>query len=499
MKSGISTHQFGATFASSLLALFCQVAPAAEKATPHKQEAIQKAMSSVATVAEKMKTDVHRPAFHLLPPGNWMNDPNGPLFHDGWYHMFYQHNPYGDNWGQMHWGHFRSRDLVKWEHLPIALWPSEEAGEEHVFSGCAAVNEAGQPMLFYTSIKRGRSAGDFAEQWAAISTDDELIRWEKHSKNPVLAEELHGDQKIWDWRDPFIFKYKDEDYMVLGGNLNKNKGGQAVVTLYKAKSKELTDWEYKGILFTHPDPKVGNIECPNFFELDGQWVLIISPHRRVEYFMGTFDGEKFTAKHQGLMDHSDNYYAPNSMVDEKGRRLLWGWVRGFKGGQGWNGCLTLPRVLKADDRGNLWQLPAPELNALHRRELLNSRKKLPPGEKLTFTSNTPQMEIAAEFVAGNNSGLTLFADEDGGGFRIYYSNGQLTVGDKTMEHFLGVNDPLVLHVFVDHSVIELYANGKLCYTTVHYTDAAPRVEIFTNERNTIVNAAAWELGSIWKN
>ena len=471
----------------------------AAEVIPHNEEALEKATRSVQAAAEKVKNDQARPAFHLLPPGNWMNDPNGPLFHKGWYHMFYQHNPYGDNWGHMHWGHFRSRDLVTWEHQPIALWPSEETGEEHVFSGCAAINGQGEPMLLYTSIKNGRSAGEFAEQWAAISTGQDLIRWEKHPKNPILTEALHGDQKIWDWRDPFIFKHEGEDFMVLGGNLNRGKGGQGVVALYKARNRDLTDWEYKGILFTHPDPKVGNIECPNFFELDGQWVLIVSPHRRVEYFIGSFDGEKFTAKHQGLMDHSDNYYAPNSMVDGEGRRLLWGWIRGFKDGQGWNGCLTLPRVLKADDRGNLWQQPAPELAKLQRRELLNVRKSLPKGEKITIQSERPQLEIAAEFVAGNKSGMTLCADGEGQGFRIYYENGKLRAGDQTMDLELHPNDSLVLHVFIDHSVIELYANAKLCFSKVHYTETSPRVELFTEDENTLLNAAVWELKSIWRN
>jgi len=81
-----------------------------------------------------------------------MNDPNGTIYRDGWYHLFYQHNPYGDDWGHIHWGHARSRDLARWEHLPIALWPSAEKREAHCFSGCAAIDGTGRPMIFYTSI-----------------------------------------------------------------------------------------------------------------------------------------------------------------------------------------------------------------------------------------------------------------------------------------------------------------------------------------------------------
>src|SRR5258705_5181067 len=131
-------------------------------------DAIAKAMASVESARPRVEADPSKPIFHITASANCINDPNGPVFHNGYYHMFYQHNPYGDQWGHMHWGHVRSRDLVNWERLPIALWPSLELGEEHVFSGCATTNAAGQPLIFYTSIKKGKSATDFAEQWAAI-------------------------------------------------------------------------------------------------------------------------------------------------------------------------------------------------------------------------------------------------------------------------------------------------------------------------------------------
>ena len=281
---------------------------------PHDAEPIERAMASDKAAAERAQADPARPAYHFMPPANWMNDPNGPIQHNGYYHMFYQHNPYGDGWGHMHWGHARSRDLVHWEHLPIALWPSLEAGEEHIFSGCSAIRADGKPVIIYTSIKQGKSATDFAEQWLAVG-DDDLMQWEKPKANPALSDTLHGKTKIWDWRDPFLFNYQGDDYLVLGGNLNHGKGGQGVVNLYKAKDSTLMNWEYMGLLFQHPDAKVVNIECPNFFELNGKWMLVISPHRRVEYFIGSFDGKKFTAEKQGLMDASDNYYAPNCATD----------------------------------------------------------------------------------------------------------------------------------------------------------------------------------------
>ncbi len=154
-----------------------------DAAIKERDDLLAKAAASVAAAADKVKDDPARPIYHLLPPANWMNDPNGLVFHNGHYHVFYQHNPYGDGWGNMHWGHFRSKDLVDWEHQPIALWPSKSRGEEHVFSGSATKTADGKLMLFYTSIGKRNP-----EQWAAVPEGDDLVRWKKHSQNPLLTE-----------------------------------------------------------------------------------------------------------------------------------------------------------------------------------------------------------------------------------------------------------------------------------------------------------------------
>mgnify|MGYP003574918487 CR=1 FL=1 len=470
----------------------------------HDADAIARAMESVQNAAERVQDDPNRPEWHITAPANWINDPNGPIFHNGSWHMFYQHNPYGDGWGNMHWGHVRSQDMAHWEHLPIALWPSKEVGEDHVFSGCSVIRADGRPVIFYTSIGRGKSAGEYAEQWMAIG-DKDLLKWEKPASNPVLSESLHGGTKIWDWRDPYHFKYKGGDFMVLGGNLNHGKGGEAVVTLYKARDRSLDKWEYLGILFKHPDPKVTNIECPNFFELNGRWVLIISPHRKVEYFVGAFDGQKFTPQTHGLLDYSDNFYAPNSTTDPKGRRVLWGWIRGFKGGQGWNGALTLPRILTVDERGALKQWPADEVVSLRERELFAVRGTMTPKRSYSAEMRSPRMEISAEFTSGNDSGMRLFKTATDPGLEIFYSNGELKIGNKKMPLVLGVNDPLRLYVFVDRSVIEVFANSTVSFTQVHYPAAySGEIEFFTTEENSYLNASiddlepAWNKAAAWK-
>ena len=492
------------------LAAVTSIAAAAESdsksaaAIPHDQAAIDKAMAADREAAARMANPRARPTYHFLGPANWMNDPNGPIYYRGYYHMFYQHNPYGDDWGLMHWGHARSRDLVHWEHLPIALWPSLEAGEEHVFSGCATLTGAGRPMIFYTSIARGRSAGDHAEQWAAVSDDPELVRWEKHPANPILTEALHGTVKVYDWRDPFVFEDGDRTYLVCGGNLNQGKGGQAIVNLYQAEDRELTRWKYLGVLFTHPDPKVPNIECPNFFKLRDRWVLVVSPHRKVDYFVGAFHPEShsFQAEQGGVLDYG-NYYAPNAMLDPKGRRLMWGWINGFKKGAGWNGCHTVPRVVSLDREGRLRQEPAAELRKLRGGRL--ARFSAVPDRYTNRVDGVrgEALEILAEFdpATAPSFGLRLtWAGEPG------RTNTVRCEGDRL--NIAGAEAPvppeargarLKFHLFIDHSVMEVFVNNRTCCTRVlDGAEGVSALEVFAaGGRSTVRSLEAWPLKSIW--
>ena len=446
------------------------------KVRPYFNDPVTHAMTSVDEAARKVAGDRTRPIYHFIAPANWMNDPNGVFYFNNYFHLYYQHNPFGEEWGHMHWGHARSRDGVNWKHLPISLWPSKEHGEDHVFSGCATTNSEGQVMTFYTSIGRGKSATDYAEQWVAVG-DSDANTFYKHPANPILGESIHGDTKVWDWRDPFIFREAGKVFMVLGGNLNRAKGGQAVVTLYEAGNGHLTNWTYRGVLWTHPDPTVKNIECPNFFKLGDRWVLILSPHRKVEYFTGTFDpaAGKFTATQSGLMDHADDYYAPNSMEDPEGRRILWGWVRNFKTGRGWNGCLTLPRVLHLDAAGRVLQTAIPAL------EKQRSQPFTLPALTLTSVTNSMQnisgdaLEIRAEFERADarEFGLRVRASADGSRAVTIACDGTNIIAagvTAKLPEPIAAGKTVKLHVFIDHSVLEIYVNQQACITKVIYPE-----------------------------
>src|SRR5206468_2657170 len=143
--------------------------------------ALVKATEAVLAAMPTAEADPERPSYHFRPPANWTNDPNGTIYYKGWHHLFYQLNPFAARLGSQHWGHARSRDLVNWEHLPIAIWPSEERGERAIFSGGAAIAADGRPRLFYTSIGKPQP-----EQWMVIPKGDDLIAWEKYAGNPIL-------------------------------------------------------------------------------------------------------------------------------------------------------------------------------------------------------------------------------------------------------------------------------------------------------------------------
>jgi len=463
-----------------------------------RDEALARAQTSVKTAAERVKSDRDRPIYHLLPPAYWNNDPNGPVYFQGKYHLFYQHNPFGDAWGNMHWGHFRSNDLVHWEDLPIALWPSKNLGEDHVFSGCAAVSNKNQLMLIYTSI-----GARPPEQWAAIPEDGQLLKWKKHPANPILTEKLHGSTKVFEWRDPFVFLDAGRTYMVCGGNLNEGKGGEAVVNVYRALNDELTAWQYLGILFKHPDRDVKNIECPLFFQLGNRWVLIISQGRPVQYFVGDLDARTmhFTPKTRGVMDHG-NYYAPNCLLDVRGRRILWGWVPDFPGGKGWNGCLTLPRVLTVEDDGMLGQTPAPELMQLRGERFVMSDVSL-EGERTLeqISGDALEIKLVVDLQGARDVGLKLRRSADGkAAVSVAFDGQRLQIGDLVVPFSpASASKTLELRIFLDRSVLEVYAGGRICITRV--IQAGPGqdgVAIWAKGGTAkLKSLECWPMSSIW--
>jgi len=391
--------------------------------------------------------DPDRPTYHFRPPANWNNDPNGTIFYRGWHHLFYQFNPAAPRGGNQHWGHARSRDLVNWEHLPIAIRPSTDKGERAIFSGGATLDAQGRPRLFYTSIGHPTP-----EQWMASPADDDLIVWEKYPQNPVLTLDAHGAVQVSQWRDPFLFKENGQTYMVCGGNLNNGAGGGGSVQLYQASNPELTRWRFLGVVFQYRDVAIWNVECPNLFKVGNKWVLLMSPQQPCEYFIGSLDiaACRFTPESHGILDAGTSY-ASNISVDDKGRTILWLWGRtNTSADKGWNGCMTLPRILSINSDGYLLQPPAEEFSQLRGTPMDPNALR---GDSL---------ELQGDIVMGSSveAGFDLRCAADGKpGLPVRVSrNGLLTVGSfhtpiRRMQERYNVR------IFLDKRVVEVYVNN----------------------------------------
>jgi beta-fructofuranosidase len=475
---------------------------------------IVRATAAMDSAVPRAQADPARPTFHVTSPAQWMNDPNGPIYYKGWYHLFYQLTPFSDESGIKYWGHVRSRDLVKWEQLPIALWPSAELGEESIWSGCCTINGDGKPMVFYTSIGQGKSAFDQAVQWAAVG-DKNLVTWKKVPVNPVLSEAVNDGTKIYDWRDPFIFHDGKKTFLIAGGHLKKD--GDAAVNIYEAQNSALTKWKYRGVLFEVPNAPTA--ECPNFFKLGDQWVLFFLPYGRVQYFVGDFDEAtcRFHPRTNGLLDYGSSFYAPNTMQVPDGRRIVWGWLNGFPGGRGWNGCLSLPRQLSLSPDGELLQTPAPQLTKLRCVEMewrdvrLNNDVETPMeigidlplnhNNEILWLPQTNALEIKAEIDLQSATNFELQIKNgahDSIPNLISFNGSEIQVLD-TQAPLIGNDRKLNLHVFIDRSVLEVFANDEICITKIIpplKPDAVVEVRAHGGTA-TIEKLQAWPLKTIW--
>jgi len=434
-----------------------------------------KAMEAVRSAMPLAEADPQRPRYHFHPPANWTNDPNGTIFYKGWHHLFYQLNPFAARIGSQHWGHARSRDLVNWEHLSIAIWPSADKGERAIYSGGAILAGDGRPRLIYTSIGHAQP-----EQWMVTPKADDLFSWEKYPGNPILTQAAHGDRMVNQWRDPFLFHEGGQTYMVCGGSIPGGRGGAGQVQLYRAQKDDLSQWKHLGAVFQAGERDIFNIECPNLFHLDGKWVLIISPHRPCEYYVGDLDltRVRFTPETRGVLDPGDAY-ASNISVDAGGRTLLWLWGRtNTPAERGWGSLITMPRVLSIGADGFLRQTPAPEFETLR-----GEAKSFTPAslEKPIVLDGVPgdSTEIEAEFSGAGAHGFELRRNAAGKPGIVVSIQGQyLNVGSART--YVGNAGRSKLRIFLDKRCIEVYANdgAATVYNWVDAGDDAQGIAVF---------------------
>lgn len=461
-----------------------------------------------------LATDPHRPLYHFLPPANWMNDPNGFIRWGEEYHLFYQHNPNGPFWGTIHWGHAVSKDLVHWHDLPIALLPTPGAPDDAgCFSGCA-VDDHGVPTLLYT--------GAFgAQQTQCLATSrDGLITWRPDPGNPVLAG-APSEMRSEDFRDPFVWREGDVWYMLLGTGV---RAGGGAVLLYR--SQDLRRWEYLHPLLEGKPEETGEVwECPNFFPLGDKHVLIVSvwPRAYVYYFIGSYQNHRFVPEVEGKLDHNGSFYAPLSTLDQPGRRLLVGWLDEWRSAEaqreaGWAGTLSLPQELFLHPSGQLGVRPIPELEVLRSQHVKHQEIRVSTGElKLIKGVWGEALELNVQFSSrgAQRYGVVVRRSPDGvEETRVVYdvAGGQLIIDRSRHSLAEGVNrephvtavklaadEPLELRIFIDHSVLEVFANGRAFVASRIYPSRPDslQVALIADGELEVPQLDAWTLQPAW--
>jgi fructan beta-fructosidase len=484
-------------------------------------------------------TEPYRPQFHFSPSTGWLNDPNGLVYYDGEYHLFYQHVPVEPAVQVPHWGHAVSTDLVHWQHLPIALYPDAIGA---IWSGSAVVDwentsgfQTGDEKVLVAFFTH-RDDANLQQQSIAYS-NDRGRSWLKYDGNPMIP-----NPDIADFRDPKVFWHAPSSHWVMAVVAGKR------VLFYT--SPDLKTWTFASEFGARQGSQRGVWECPDLFELpvDGdpqnkKWVLIISvAHQEspeepaTQVFVGHFDGTTFTndappEEIRWLDWGSDNYAGVtfSDIPSQDGRRILIGWMSHWWHARDtptspWCGAMTVPRELTlrtdADGSPRLASSPVAELRAIRRRHLAIDEQVVSESTSLTVAGDIRggAFEAVLEFDLGSASEFgvsltnragdqtivgydveneTLFVDRRASGEVDFHA----LFGAHTQEAPLPLDSELELHILVDWSSIEVFANdGNAVITDLIY----PRGEINTlglyakGGSVNLIKSDIWELASTWK-
>jgi len=426
--------------------------------------------------------EAFRPQYHFSPPIGWMNDPNGLVYVNGEYHLFFQYHPYGTTWSTMHWGHAVSPDLIHWENLPIAIYPDEHGA---IFSGSAVFDAQNTSGLVPSGGLIAVFSYQNQTQGIAYSTDGGRT-WTIYAYNPVLE----NPGPSGDFRDPKVFQYGQYWIMVIAA---KDR-----VRFYK--SANLIEWTYLSEFGETQGAHGGVWECPDVFplEIDGRskWVLIVSVGdgavgggSGTQYFIGDFDGTTFKNEHTAdtvlWLDYGpDNYAAVSWNHAPNNRPIVMGWMNNWRYANliptsTWRGAMTLPRTVELaakDERLCLVQTPLPALETLRERTLHLTSRVIQPDLPANVELTDQTFEIVATLNTGDAASLRLtlhqaenqllaigydcetqrlFVDRQFAGVStfhpdfagIYYAPLVATSGD------------IRLRIFVDWSSIEVFGNN----------------------------------------
>ncbi|MFB7653002.1 MULTISPECIES: glycoside hydrolase family 32 protein [unclassified Streptomyces] len=444
--------------------------------------------------------DPYRPVAHLRPPRNWINDPNGLVFHDGHYHVFHQYNPYGATHANVHWGHFRSPDLLTWEPLPIALTPTP-GGEDAdgCFSG-NAVRDGDRLVAFYSANRWDRSP-----QHQPVTTAVSLDGGRTFTpRGRLLIPEWPEGCTMY--RDPYVWRDGQGWRMLLGAALADGRGAALLYT-----SPDLENWTYQGPFAARAQEPVGGTdlrtgegwECPQYLPahagrpgalLFSAWYEDDTTPRCLVALIGEERGGVFEAGSPVLADHGPDCYAAALLRAPGGRWLLWGWSweardETWSVADGWAGVLTLPREVSVGGDGSLRQQPAAELLALRGEHTVHASGEMRGPQPVDLGPVGRAFDLTARLEPTEGAGLRLLTTTDGSEYldiRFHAATGELVVDrghasrdDRAQAGSYRMpcpaDQPVDLRVVVDHSIAEVFltSTGQVLTLRFYPTGDAP--------------------------
>ena len=458
-----------------------------------------------------LASDPERPQYHLLPKSNWMNDPNGPIYFNGRYHMFFQYNPEAAVWGNMSWNHAISEDMLHWKNQPVAF-TMKPGGPDAAgcFSGSTiAVPHNGGTRVYalYTGVVRDRehatihNEGLRESQCLAWSDHPMLLSWTKE-ESPVI-DAPPPNLRVTGFRDPSVWRHGERYLMAVGSGI-EDVGG--CLLLYS--STDLRHWKYLhpvavGSWTGRPTPDPvddGEMwECPELFPLGDRWVLVYSSLRRVFWQSGMMDERalRFIPSNGGMLDNGA-FYAPKTQVDAHGRRILWGWVPEKRSEAemrhaGWSGMMSLPRVLRLDSEGTLLINPLPEIAILREKEL--QVRNSGTSQLVTLPASTGEAICEGNTGRGFDVVICLGTQT----LRLQYLPEKHRIQIDEAEVHLRPQDSPVVHMFADGSVLELFISGLAARTVRFYFQGESAPDVTVQVEGSPVTLQGWTLRPISNN
>ncbi|MFH4968038.1 glycoside hydrolase family 32 protein [Gaetbulibacter sp. M240] len=443
-----------------------------------------------------LETEKFRPRFHFTPKAQWMNDPNGLVYANSSYHLFYQYYPDSTVWGPMHWGHAISKDLLHWKHRPVALAPDSLG---YIFSGSAVIDKQNTSGLgknamiaiftYHDPEKEADGAVDYQTQGIAYSHDDGET-WAKYDHNPVIK-----NPGISDFRDPKVF-----------WNAETSSWQMALVAKDHVEfynSKDLKNWDKLSDFYFPDDPPLGVWECPDLFKMnvegsdEERWVLIVSHGGNsapnggsgTRYFVGDFDGKKFVTdqKSSQWIDYgTDNYAGVTYNNTPNNKRLFIGWMSNWEYAQStptirWRSAMTLPRELKLIKKEDSYYVKSQLIDDFKSILIPVSTDDIVGERPYDFKFKDLQTSFISFEAEIRDSLHIQFSNSKLENLRITYqkANGILTV-DRRNSGLVDFNDKYEAMSFQRMSV------GKTDYLSFQIVLDASSIELFINNGDYVL-------------